>query len=111
MIMCVKKMKSQLPCLQLLTKKNIRKGLKKELLSDLDVVKAVIECTFNLLKGNVPLSEQQKKSLKKYERHIKYLSDIKKPIKVKQRDLINQNGNGFLPLILGPALALLTKLF
>lgn len=104
-------MKKQLPCLQILSRKGVKKNLKRVLLSDLDVVRAIMECSLNMLSRKIPLDKQQEKGLKRYKWQLNYLTNKKKAIKTKQRKLINQTGSGFLPWLIGPAIGLLTKLF
>src|SRR5258705_4295341 len=109
--MCLKQIKKHLPCLTLLANKNISKGLKKVLLSDVDVVYAILECSHNYLKGNIPSNKTRQKKIKNFKRHLEYLADNTRPIKTKQRQLIRQKGNGFLSLLLGPVVSLISSLF
>lgn len=86
------------------------KKLKKELISRLpkECIKTICECTLNLLKGNVPLTKQQKKNLQKYKSTLRDIADKKKSLFVK-RKLIIQKG-GFLPILIPTVISVLTKI-
>lgn len=84
--------------------------------SDHDIIRCICECTLNILKGNIPLENNQFKKLKKYKNIIRNLVGEKKKKKInwdKKKKTIIQQGNGtFLPLILTPLVEiLLSQLF
>ena len=57
------------------------------------------ECALNILNGNIPLTPQQLKKLKRYKNKLREL--CKKKTSKKRRDEIEQRG-GFLPALLAP---------
>lgn len=84
--------------------KTLRKHLLKKLPSR--SVKAICECSHNVLKGNIPLSPYQKKSLKKYKTTLRKIA-TKKGALFKKKKLIVQHG-GFLNILIPAALSVLT---
>ena len=79
------------------------------LAADDDLILAICEIVDNVLRGNVKLSTTQKTKLSKYKKAMRYTAAHKVSKKNKRKLLTNQTG-GFLPLILGPALALVAGL-
>jgi len=79
-----------------------RKKLLKEV--DAEVVKAIVECIYNVLFGDVDLTPEEFSKLKKEKQFMRDLVKKKKSVK-KKKELLIQKG-GALPLLLGPALAL-----
>lgn len=69
-----------------------------------DVIKAIVECVYNILFGDVSLTSREFNRLKKEKETLRELVK-KKPSLKKKKALIIQKG-GALPAILGPALAL-----
>lgn len=100
--------KQQLRDLELI--KTCPKPLRKELLKKLPTrsVKAVCECSLNVLKGNIPLTSHQKKSLSKYKSTIRKIGS-KKGSLFQKKKLIVQKG-GFLNILIPAALSVLTSL-
>lgn len=90
--------------------KTCPKALRKQLLKKLPTrsVKAVCECSLNVLKGNIPLTCKQKKSLSKYKTTIRKIGS-KKGSLFQKKKLIIQNG-GFLNILIPAALSVLTGL-
>lgn len=90
--------------------KKCPKALRKQLLEKLPLrsVKAICECSLNVLKGNIPLTSQQKKSLSHYKSTIRKVGSKKGALFQKKR-LIIQNG-GFLNILIPAALSVLTGL-
>lgn len=86
------------------------KKLRKELVNRLpkECIKTICECTLNLLKGNIPLTKQQKKDLQKYKTTLRKIGDRKTSLFVK-RKLIVQKG-GFLQYFLPTVLSVLTSI-
>jgi hypothetical protein len=74
-----------------------------------ELIKAVCEVALNVLKGVVPVSEQQKKKLKRYKRVLRALTDKKVSI-TKKREFLNQTGGNFLPFLIPPVLSVLASL-
>lgn len=98
--------KEQLRQLQLLNICPLK--LRKQLLEkiSLQCIKAICECCVNTLKGNIPLTVDQKKSLSKYKGTIRTLADRKITL-FKKRKLVVQKG-GFLGILLPVALNVLS---
>jgi hypothetical protein len=71
-------------------------------------IKAICECCLNTLKGNVPLSVHQKKSLSKHKTTLRKLQNRKLPL-LKKRKLIIQKG-GFLNILLPAALSAISAI-
>jgi len=70
-----------------------------------DNINALSEVALNTLLGNVPLSDQHKKKLKRHRFSIRNLAKAKVSLKNK-KDFLIQKG-GFLPLLISPVLSLL----
>lgn len=70
-----------------------------------DNIDSLSEIALNILKGNVSLSPQHKKKLKKHKEKLRNLAQKNISFK-KRKGLLVQRG-GFLPLLLAPALSLL----
>ena len=68
-----------------------------------DLIKALSECSLNILKGNVHLTPAQKKQLSRYKQSLRALA--RRGTSVKRRKQILQKG-GFIPLVLKPILNL-----
>lgn len=80
--------------------------LRKSILThcDLDVIKTILECIQNTLRGNLPLTETETKKLKKFKTVLRKL--LKTPGNLHQkRELILLNGGSFLPTLLKPIVA------
>ena len=75
-----------------------------------DQIGAICECADNLLRGNVPLTPQQKKRLRKHKTTIRKLASKKIRWKRKKK-FIMQKGGGLLTTILGVAVPALVSLF
>jgi len=73
-------------------------------MADKDVVKAIVECVYNVLFGEVDLTSEEFSQLKKEKQFLRELVKKRSSFK-KKKELLIQKG-GALPLILGPALAL-----
>lgn len=100
--------RQQVKDLQLI--KTCPKALRKKLLKNIPSrsVKAICECTLNVLKGNVPLTTSQKRYLSKYKSTLRKIGTKKGSLSSK-RNLIVQKG-GFLNILLPAALSVLTTL-
>ena len=75
---------------------------------DKEFVFCLCECAKNLLKGNVPLTPAQKKSLSRRKKELRDLS--RKRVSLKKKKKIVQSG-GFLGALLGPIISVLGGLF
>ena len=74
-------------------------------LADKDLVFCICECIINVLNGNVPLTSEQMKALKRHKTVLRELSEKRRKAINRKRQLLVQKGNGFLPILLGPVLA------
>ena len=72
-----------------------------------DLVRALCECSLNVLKGNIKLNATQKKRLRRYKNILRTLAAKKSAVKTRKRML--QKG-GFLGALLGPVLGVLGSL-
>ena len=86
---------------------NTRRRLLKDH-CDGDFISCVVECVRNLLKGNVPLTNPQKKKLASKKKHLRLML-LKKTSQKKKRTLI-QSG-GFMGALLVPIISILGGLF
>jgi hypothetical protein len=95
--------------LKLLHKSNLksRQNILKRC-CDAEFVKCITECVRNLLAGNVPLNQAQKKKLAIKKKILRQVA-LKKTSFRKKRKLI-QSG-GFLGTLLGPIISVLGGLF
>ena len=73
-----------------------------------EFVKCICECVKNVLVGNVSLTPENKKRLKRHKRSLRRLILKKTPLTEKKR--IVQSG-GFLGALLGPIVKVLSGLF
>lgn len=74
---------------------------------DKEFIDCVSECAKNVIKGNVPLSNRQKISLRPRKKDIKELS-LKKTSLRKKRNILQKGG--FLSSLLAPVLSVLGSL-
>lgn len=65
------------------------------------LVKTLCECCHNVLKGNVPLTSDQKRKLQRYKSSVRALT--RKKLSIKNRKKILQQG-GFIGVLLRPLL-------
>lgn len=68
---------------------------------DLRLVKLICECAYNILRGTVPLTTQQKSHLKRHVGQLRRLTRKGEKIE-KKRQIIQRGGGGFLPALLVP---------
>ena len=73
-----------------------------------EFIKCICKCAKNVLAGNVALSTEHKKRLKRHKKSLRKLALKKTPINTKKK--IVQNG-GFLGALLGPIVKILGGLF
>lgn len=75
---------------------------------NLQLIKAIVECIENVLKGNIPIEESCFKKLKKHKSALRAIS--KSPNKLSQKKkVIIQKGGGFLPALLLPVITVLAE--
>lgn len=95
------------PLLRMLSKAKPRsvKALIKT--ADKDLVHTLCECGLNVLKGNVPLTANQKRRLSRHKGTLRAL--VRKGQSEKKRKALLQKG-GFLGALLSPVLGFLSSL-
>jgi hypothetical protein len=71
-----------------------------------EFINALGEGSLNIIKGNVPLTQDQYKKLKRHRSHLKALSNKRLPIRTR-RQIVEQKGGfvGLLASILVPTIA------
>lgn len=91
--------------------KSCPQNLRKQLLKTLapDTIKAICECSLNVLNGNIPLSTQQKKQLTKYKSTLRKIAGKRGALYTKKK-LIIQRG-GFLNILIPAAITAISSLF
>lgn len=104
-----KQVRSNIPALILLSQ--AKTALRKTIISqaDSDLISALSECILNTIKGRVKLKKHQIRKLRKNKIILQKLADQKTSIS-SRRKLLIQNGGGFLPALLIPALSVLFSL-
>lgn len=90
--------------------KSSPKALRKQLLKKLPSrsVKAICECSLNALRGHIPLSSSQKRSLRKYKTTLRKIATKKGSLFHKKKLIVQQGG--FLNILIPAALSVLTGL-
>ncbi|GFW96208.1 iron-uptake system-binding protein [Trichonephila clavipes] len=73
------------------------------------LIKALCECTINILKGNVPLTKHRKSRLPPYKKVLRKLASRKVPL-YKKRKLLVQKGEGFLSFLIPAAVSVISSL-
>lgn len=75
---------------------------------NLQLIKAIVECIENVLKGNIPIEAASFKKLKKHKSALRAVS--KTPNKLSQKKkVIIQKGGAFLPALLLPVISVLAE--
>lgn len=79
---------------------------RKALLKACDVsrIRSVCEYAYNLLRGNVPLSDKRKRQLKKHKTALRRLVNRGESWEKKRRYLVQKGGGVFLPILLSTVL-------
>lgn len=72
---------------------NVSEILKK---ADKKLITCLCECALNILRGNVPLSDQQQRTLKRYRRTLRTLIDKKVSLGQKKKALNQRGGSTIL---------------
>lgn len=75
----------------------LRKAILKE--ADKSIVYSIAEIADNLLIGNIPLTQKQKSQIRKHQNILRRLAERSEGWK-KKKQLLNQSGGAFLPLLL-----------
>ena len=86
------------------------KSLSQKILKEAnkDLIEALCECTYNILKGRVSLTKAEKIKLKRYKNALRKLAS--KNVSLKNKKFVIQKG-GFLGFLLRPVVKLLGGLF
>ena len=100
--------KRHIVCIQALNRIKSNK-LKRAIIAnaDADLLCALAECAYNILKKNIPLSELQRRSLSKYRTKLRELAQRRTPAARKRRILLQQQvgegqSGGFLSAFQAP---------
>lgn len=89
-------------------------GVRKSLLKNCtcDLVRCIVECAHNTLKGNVPLKPQQHRKLKSHKSLLRKLAKKGESVEKKRKILVQKGSGVFLTALLAPLLgSVLGKLF
>lgn len=100
--MTPKRLNRNLTLLDLLTK--APKAQREALINTAtnDQLQCICDCATNILNENIPLTDNQFKKLKRFQKHIRYIANSDDNIDNKR--LVIQKG-GFLPILLTPILS------
>lgn len=71
--------------------------------ADNSLVKTICECALNTVRGNVDLSQGEKRRLKKHKQLLRKLASTRGGLKSKKK-IIVQQGSGLLPMLIAPIL-------
>lgn len=84
--------------------------LRKHLLKKLPLrsVKGICECSLNVLKGNIPITPQQKRQLGKYKSTLRKIANKKGTLSNKKKVIIQQGG--FLNILIPAAVTALSAI-
>lgn len=97
-----------LPTLQELATTTSNKRRKILQVASLQLIKSIVECIENVLKGNVTLKKKCVDKLKKYKTILRKIKNSGKKLKEK-KNIIVQNGGAFLPALLAPVITVLAE--
>ena len=98
--------KRHILCIQALNRCKSAK-LRRAIIANADLLCALAECAYNILKKNIPLTELQRRRLSKYRTNLRQLSQRRTPAAERRRLLLQpqvgegQSG-GFLSAFLAP---------
>lgn len=67
-----------------------------------DQLQCICDCASNILNGNIKITDSDLRKLKRYQNHLRFLSD--KNGQIEKKRIVIQEG-GFLPLLLTPILS------
>lgn len=83
-----------------------RPKIRKQILekANLVLIKSIVECIENVLKGNISLKKQCKEKFRKYKSILRKIFNAEKKLATKKQ-IIVQNGGAFLPALLAPVIA------
>lgn len=92
--------KKHLPLLKLVQVANPKLRKSVIISCDLDFIKTIIECIYNTLNGNFPLTDKEKTKLKKFKLVLRKILKAKGGLKEKRKIIVA--GGSFLPTLLHP---------
>lgn len=75
---------------------------------NLQLIKAIVECIENVLKGNIPIEEGSFRKLKKHRAALRAVSKSPNKLSHKKKVII-QKGGAFLPALLLPVITVLAE--
>lgn len=83
---------------------------RRKILEDtsLELIKSIVECIENVLKGNVVLKKKCLNKLKKYKSILHKIFSTGQKL-TQKKHIIVQNGGGFLPALLVPLITVLAE--
>lgn len=79
---------------------------------DLEVIQLISDAIYNILKGNIRLTERHYKKLSPHKRSLVYLGKKSNPLTKKHSLLIKKGGNPFLaalPYLIPPIISLISS--
>lgn len=98
-----------IPLLEKLGKAKPKKRAQMLKECDPEVVRLILEAIFNILKGNIKLTDQHYKKLSPYKRTLLFLAKKKKSLDAKPAHL-KKGGAAILPLLLPTVITLVSSL-
>lgn len=102
---------TQLPLLDKLSK--VSPAVRKKLLQTANqrLIKSILECVYNVLKGNLKLERECLEKLRKYKAVLRRINKVGRKIQ-ERKQIIIQTGGAFLPALLSPIVGILiNKIF
>ena len=101
--MAIARLRRNIPHLKQLKKASPKQRKEILTLASADLINCICDCCLNVAKGNVKISQPQKKKLVRYASSIRALSKKRQSVK-KRKEILKQHG-GFLPALLLPVLS------
>lgn len=71
--------------------------------ADPELIKAICDCSMNILNGNVPVGKADKQRLERYKKELRAMSCPQRKLALKRKFVIQRGG--FLPALLGAILS------
>lgn len=98
---CLRKDRALLEALIHATPKERKAFLK---VCDVSRIHTICECAYNVLRGNVPLSDKRKKSLSNHKKFLRKIVKRNEGWAKKRKYLVQHGGGIFIPLLLSTVL-------
>lgn len=98
----------QLPKLKALAEAKPKERKKLLERTNLVLIKSIVECIDNVLRGNVRLTSAYKDKLRKYKNILRKINTTGTKLRHKKQVIV-QNGGGFLPLLLAPVISVVAE--